>query len=429
MIRTNCRGAMALFALTASLAATPASAATLHVSAANTTGIENGTEGSPFSTLQPAINAAVAGDEILVQPGVYYGGLELKSNVPLVSTHGPLATIIDGMGGAQVITMPYDAAANVAIGGFTLRNASVGIQATNRVSFWSPVAVQISDCVLRDFSNIAVNVMPAAGVTLTRSVIQDSGVGVYNIWSWSPSLRNVTIDRVRSAIMPYQSATTLTNTTVTNVTNVVELWGSRGSGRIDGSNNNFFGYVTMGAPAWSGTLPYFALTNTLEVDPLFTNALLGDYSTQAGSPLIDAGVDVGLPYSGAAPDIGAWEHAPLSALEAAQALAESYAAAPLPAYKNAAEQRRAALQNKLLALIKKLDEVGAAPTVQGRLGQLGAALNELENDIWAKADGFFGGNPANDWITTQEEQARLQPKVAELRDLILADMAALQAQP
>ena len=29
---------------------------------------------------------------------------------------------------------------------------------------------------------------------------------------------------------------------------------------------------------------------------------------QSGSPAIDAGVDVGLPYSGSAPDIGAYEY-------------------------------------------------------------------------------------------------------------------------
>ena len=39
-----------------------------------------------------------------------------------------------------------------------------------------------------------------------------------------------------------------------------------------------------------------------DVDPL-----LEDYYPQEGSPVIDAGVDVGLPYNGTAPDIGAFE--------------------------------------------------------------------------------------------------------------------------
>lgn len=42
-------------------------------------------------------------------------------------------------------------------------------------------------------------------------------------------------------------------------------------------------------------------------DPLFTNAAGGDFTLQAGSPAIDAGTNVGLPYNGSAPDIGALE--------------------------------------------------------------------------------------------------------------------------
>jgi parallel beta-helix repeat protein len=43
-------------------------------------------------------------------------------------------------------------------------------------------------------------------------------------------------------------------------------------------------------------------------NPLFVDANNGDFHLQAGSPAIDAGVDVGIPYLGAAPDLGAFEH-------------------------------------------------------------------------------------------------------------------------
>ena len=42
-------------------------------------------------------------------------------------------------------------------------------------------------------------------------------------------------------------------------------------------------------------------------DPLFTNPGADDFTLQLGSPAIDAGVDVGLPYLGSAPDLGAFE--------------------------------------------------------------------------------------------------------------------------
>lgn len=43
--------------------------------------------------------------------------------------------------------------------------------------------------------------------------------------------------------------------------------------------------------------------------PLFTNVATYDFTLQTGSPAINAGVDVGLPYSGVAPDCGALEKA------------------------------------------------------------------------------------------------------------------------
>jgi len=46
----------------------------------------------------------------------------------------------------------------------------------------------------------------------------------------------------------------------------------------------------------------------LHADPIFVNSAAGDYRLQAGSVLIDAGEDLGLPFTGDAPDIGAIEY-------------------------------------------------------------------------------------------------------------------------
>jgi hypothetical protein len=50
--------------------------------------------------------------------------------------------------------------------------------------------------------------------------------------------------------------------------------------------------------------------------------------------------------------------------------------------------------------------------------------NKLANDLLAKSDGFYGGNPKNDWITTKEAQDVLVP---ELQGLIAAVQAKIDA--
>lgn len=49
-------------------------------------------------------------------------------------------------------------------------------------------------------------------------------------------------------------------------------------------------------------------TNTLKLDPKFTNRETLNFKLQSTSPAINAGINVGLPYKGSAPDIGAFEY-------------------------------------------------------------------------------------------------------------------------
>ena len=50
-------------------------------------------------------------------------------------------------------------------------------------------------------------------------------------------------------------------------------------------------------------------TGNISIDPQFVDATAPDVHLQPGSPCIDAGIDVGLPYLGLAPDMGAFEFA------------------------------------------------------------------------------------------------------------------------
>ena len=418
-------------------------AATIFVNAANDTGIEDGTAANPYNTIQEGIDAAaegsgnasnnlVWGDEVSVAPGIYHGTIELKHLVKLISEQGPEVTIIDGMSGRYAVRSPwYEPGHQYSyLEGFTVRNANTLIEDTerNHIYWWCDMEVHNSVLEGRIVNGqgwgTGIYKGPHARVVTTRTTFRDLGNGFSTFWG-PVTTENVTMDNVFSAFTLYGTVASLTNTTVTGSEWVVALWGNSGWATLNGSHNNLFDYVKFAIPTRTGRYPTNNLTDTLSVDPLFVDPQAGDLRLQTGSPLIDAGIDIGFPYLGSAPDIGAYEYGSVS--ELLEGLAESYQDVPLPAFKNSGEQRRHALQNKLVAVLESLDSVTDEMTNEEKVAILEGARNKLEHDLLAKADGHFGGNPLNDWITSEEEQALLREKVLEIIEMIDADIAALMA--
>jgi len=61
-------------------------------------------------------------------------------------------------------------------------------------------------------------------------------------------------------------------------------------------------------PDWpAGNPTNYTYNNNLNINPLFTNTGSNDYTLQSSSPLINAGINVGLPFNGSSPDIGYYE--------------------------------------------------------------------------------------------------------------------------
>ncbi|MGC4100503.1 PKD domain-containing protein [Ferruginibacter sp.] len=84
-----------------------------------------------------------------------------------------------------------------------------------------------------------------------------------------------------------------------NANNMLRHGGSVGLNGLAVTNNNFYGYTLI--TNFVGTQPSaYTYSSNLTVTPLY--ALL--YTLLLGSPLIDAGVNVGLPFNGNNPDIG-----------------------------------------------------------------------------------------------------------------------------
>jgi hypothetical protein len=71
------------------------------------------------------------------------------------------------------------------------------------------------------------------------------------------------------------------------------------------SNNNIYDILSGNDPVWTGTPPTnYTYANNIHQEPLF---IFPSYQLQPGSAGINAGVNVGLPYQGSAPDIGYFE--------------------------------------------------------------------------------------------------------------------------
>jgi hypothetical protein len=82
----------------------------------------DGAEGSPFSSIQTAINASstTVVDMILVHPGVYSGDITVDHNVQIISIDGQDATTITGQGQSRAFTILDEIDNTTIIDGFTL---------------------------------------------------------------------------------------------------------------------------------------------------------------------------------------------------------------------------------------------------------------------------------------------------------------------
>lgn len=85
----------------------------------------SGTIGSPFCTIQAALDVAAPGDEILVEPGLYNELLDfLGKDVELRSVAGAATTIVDGEDLGTLVTFDGGESRSAVLSGFTLRNGS-----------------------------------------------------------------------------------------------------------------------------------------------------------------------------------------------------------------------------------------------------------------------------------------------------------------
>ncbi len=420
--------------LAAALIATPA-AATIYVSASNLSGIQDGSAAYPYRTIGQAVIAAVPGTSwddapvVLVSPGSYSGYAYMKSFVKLVGTDARSVRI-----NGNITAAAGDPQPNIWIEKVNFSYGS--IQAWNRVRITDPSFWEVRDC---GFFGVEFPIYArgAAFVNLTRCLFYDSDSAVHLYYtSGVTSVTNCTIARGScedEGIALYYPTTTnrveLANTIIFDTSRGIGSWGA---------------YPTpANSSAWQVTADHccFYLSSVpagvnkiacLTVNPLFRGYAAGSsywdqFTLANNSPCIDAGVDVGLPFAGAAPDIGYKEQVHYESLpELLKELEVSFSDLDQESLKSPSEQRRDAFCNKMDAVLKQYHVITAdLVTVPDKLAAYIVMRDKLVGDLLGKCDQNFGGNPSNDWIDDAADRNFFHDLVSRTITLINAEIVRL----
>ena len=159
---------------------------TWHVASLGSDITGQGTEASPFATIQHAIDSASDGDTVLVHPGVYTENINfLGKNIivgSLLVTTGDNSyiqqTVINGNRAGHVITFPGGETAGAALSGFTI---------TNGYSYGEPPLESSGGGISCHMSNPILT-----SLTVTGNEAVDEGGGLY-FDNCSPTIRDVLV--------------------------------------------------------------------------------------------------------------------------------------------------------------------------------------------------------------------------------------------
>jgi hypothetical protein len=318
-----------------------------------------------YLSIQAAINAASAGDTVLVSPGIYYENLDFKGKaITVASVAGPQATIVDGQHSGAVVNFSSGEGPDSVIKGFTIQNGFSSWGSGISLFATSPTIVsniiQYNDEVI-GYWGAGIGGWSASPVieqNLFRYNTGDSQflTGVIAFVNGSSPLvaDNLFVSNSCRAIdmtLPTDNSPVVINNTI--VGNPV---GIHVDARVDTSgqlylNNVLYGNdvgleVVFGSPQnyptwaynlvagganYSGIPDQTGTNGNISADPMFDSPADGDYHLQAGSPCIDAGFNgapflptidfdgnpriiAGHPNGPAVVDIGAFEFNPANAV-------------------------------------------------------------------------------------------------------------------
>lgn len=273
-------------------------------------------------TIQAAVNAAVSGDIVLVDPGTYPERIDIVGkSIVLRSSAGPATTIIDAQNLGQAVRLAAGAGGEIALEGFTVQRGSGtfggGVAVSGRAvvrdnhfrdnaqgSGGSGAAIDCNGCTALVERNVfsgnscdsqflsgVVTVLNGADITLRSNLFVDNPCRAINITAPS-SARAVVLGNtfVGNATGVYIDARTGTNTGQIVRHNLIagngiglEVAFAFGPLTAVVADNVLFANTMQVSGAAS---PIGSLGNR-DVDPVFVAAGAGDYRLRADSSLID----------------------------------------------------------------------------------------------------------------------------------------------
>jgi hypothetical protein len=325
--------------ITAAVFPAGASAATLEVGS-----------GKPFATIQAAINAASAGDSILVYDGTYHEEIKLNKSLTVKSVNGAGSTIIDSTGFSSFssgVSFSSGLGRETVLDGFTVAHGE-SFQGGNISCYNS--SPTISNCVVyAGLSVFGAGIACTGGASplITNCVVGGNlcayGGGIYCSSSASPSIVNCTISQNRAAnggtVADANGAGIFCDNASASVINTI-IWGNTANGMpntiyLKNSGSVSVSYSDIeGGWAGSGNIdsdPQFVMPSYWDdagtVEDVFDDVWMpGDFHLQATSPCIDTGTANNAPGNdiegtlrpqGAGYEMGAYEYAPATLIELA----------------------------------------------------------------------------------------------------------------
>jgi parallel beta-helix repeat protein len=236
-----------------------------------------------YPTIQQGIDAAVAGDIVMVAPGSYPEEIDLKAGVVVQGAGEGLSTIDGGGNAGDVVTAVGNAITpDTKLKGFTVTGALNGggmpggggvfcnsgarPEITNcritgndcGVALWNGSAAYIANNVITD--NTYDGISTGSGATVVNNTIHNCRIGFYDNSGYGPVFMN-------------------------NIVTGCSMYGVYGPSGGQGP-------VLTYNDVWNNATNYQQATpgiGSISVDPLYADSAGRDFHLQAGSPGIDAG--------------------------------------------------------------------------------------------------------------------------------------------